>query len=120
MSPLNTVFAILALVFLLCTKPFEARRILDEEEGQQDWVMKKENLLFQSLQRAPVPPSRANPPTNIPGPRSIASTISQKGFAGHAMPPPLPSPCSSSSVPTTGGSIWGSHDSSLMKPTKNH
>ena len=78
----SIVLVLFAFALLLSTKPHEASRILHEEE---EW-MKKENLLLQSLQQGQVRPSRPNPPSYIPASRSKASTISQKGFAGHAMP----------------------------------
>ncbi|KAF7154421.1 hypothetical protein RHSIM_Rhsim01G0267700 [Rhododendron simsii] len=53
-------------------KPHEAARVLREE-----------NLRLQSL-RSDVPPSKANGGTYTPR----TSTLGQKGFAGHAMPPP--------------------------------
>ncbi|GMP99534.1 hypothetical protein CsSME_00046969 [Camellia sinensis var. sinensis] len=78
--PLNIVLlAILALVFLLSMiKPHEASRVLNEKE---------ENLLLPSL-RVPIPPWGPNPPTYIPTPSIKASTINQKSFASHVMPPP--------------------------------
>ncbi|KAL7198641.1 hypothetical protein ACSBR2_021026 [Camellia fascicularis] len=80
MRPLNIVLlAIPALVFLLSRiKPHEASRVLNKKE---------ENLLLPSL-RVPVPPWGPNPPTYIPTPSIKASTINQKSFAGHVMPPP--------------------------------
>ncbi|KAL7172549.1 hypothetical protein ACSBR2_032106 [Camellia fascicularis] len=81
MRPPNIVLAILALVFLLNIKLHEACRVLDKE-----W-MKNENLLLLSLARGSVPPSRPDGGTHIP-----ASTINEKGFASHAMPPPLVDP----------------------------
>ncbi|KAL7198646.1 hypothetical protein ACSBR2_021031 [Camellia fascicularis] len=79
MRPLNIVFlAILALVFLLnMIKPHEASRVLNEKE---------ENLLLPSL-RVPVPPWGPNPPTYIPTPSIKTSTINQKSFSGHVIPP---------------------------------
>ncbi|KAF5936695.1 hypothetical protein HYC85_024201 [Camellia sinensis] len=49
--------------------------------------MKNENLLLQSL-RGPVSPLEPNLGTYIPTSNSKVNTISQKGFAGHAIPPP--------------------------------
>ena len=90
MRSLSIVVVFFALALLLSTKPSEASRILHEEK--EEW-MKKENLLFQSLQKGPIPPSGPNPPTHIPSRSNKVSTISQKGFAGHAMPQlPLPLP----------------------------
>ena len=77
------VLVFFAFALLLSTKPHEANRIL--REGKEEW-MKQENLLLQSLQQGPVPPSSSNPPSFIPASSNTASTISQKGFAGHAMP----------------------------------
>ncbi|GFZ13561.1 hypothetical protein Acr_23g0019460 [Actinidia rufa] len=85
MRSLSIVVVFFALALLLSTKPSEASRILHEEK--KEW-MKKENLLFQSLQKGPVPPTGRNPPTYIPSRSNRASTISQKGFAVHAMPLP--------------------------------
>ncbi|KAL7198657.1 hypothetical protein ACSBR2_021041 [Camellia fascicularis] len=89
MRPLSIVLVILAVLALLSSfKPHEASKVLHEEEKM--W-MKKENLHLQSLPKVPVCPPRRNPPI-IPGPPcSIKpSTISQKGYASHAMPPPPP------------------------------
>ncbi|KAL7198631.1 hypothetical protein ACSBR2_021016 [Camellia fascicularis] len=47
--------------------------------------MKNENHLLQSL-RGPVPPLGPNPGTYIPMSNGKVNTISQKGFAGHAIP----------------------------------
>ncbi|GFY98857.1 hypothetical protein Acr_13g0002580 [Actinidia rufa] len=90
MRPLSLVVVFFALALLLSTKPHEASRIL--REGKEEW-MKQENLLLQSLEQGPVPPLGPNPPTHIPPIQIPASsnkvnTISQKGFAGHAMPLP--------------------------------
>lgn len=78
MKPINKALAILALLFLLSMfKPHEAARVLSEE-----------NLSLQSL-RGDVPPSKPDGGTYTPR----TSTLGQKGFAGHAMPPPpLPLP----------------------------
>ncbi|KAL7198627.1 hypothetical protein ACSBR2_021012 [Camellia fascicularis] len=89
MRPLSIVLVILAVLALLSSiKPHEAR-VLHEEEKM--W-MKKENLHLQSLPKRPVRPPGTNPPI-IPGhppSRTKASTISQRGYASHAMPPPPP------------------------------
>ena len=83
MTRLSIVLVFFAFALLLSTKPHEASRILHEVE--EEW-MKKENILLQSLHQGPVRPSKPNPPSYIPASRSKASTISQKGFAGHAIP----------------------------------
>ncbi|KAL7226478.1 hypothetical protein ACSBR1_021558 [Camellia fascicularis] len=49
--------------------------------------MKEENLLLPSL-RVLFPSWGPNPPIYIPTPSIKASTINQKSFAGHVMPPP--------------------------------
>ncbi|KAL7198651.1 hypothetical protein ACSBR2_021036 [Camellia fascicularis] len=89
MRPLSIVLVILAVLALLSSiKPHEASRVLHEEKM---W-MKKENLHLQSLRTGPVSPPGKNPPI-IPGPppsSTKASTISQRGYASHAMPPPPP------------------------------
>ena len=85
MRPLSLVVVFFALALLLSTKPHEASRIL--REGKEEW-MKQKKLLLQSLQQGPVTPTRPNPPTHIPASSNKVNTISQKGFAGHAMPPP--------------------------------
>ena len=77
------VLVFFAFVFLLSTKPHETSRIL--RKGKEEW-MKQENLLLQSLQHGPVPPSSSDPPSFIPASSNKASTISQKGFASHVMP----------------------------------
>ncbi|KAI7994970.1 hypothetical protein LOK49_LG11G00172 [Camellia lanceoleosa] len=53
----------------------------------EKWI-KKENNLLRSMKRSPVPSKGPYPPTYIPPPNIKASTISQKNFVGHAMPPP--------------------------------
>ncbi|KAL7198619.1 hypothetical protein ACSBR2_021004 [Camellia fascicularis] len=90
MRPLSIVLVILAVLALLSSiKPHEASRVLHEEEKM--W-MEKENLHLQSLPKGTVSPPGTNPPI-IPGhppSRTKASTISQRGYASHAMPPPPP------------------------------
>ncbi|KAL7198648.1 hypothetical protein ACSBR2_021033 [Camellia fascicularis] len=91
MRPLSIVLVILAVLALLSSiKPHEASRVLHEEEKM--W-MKKENLHLQSLPKGgPVCPPASNP-TNLPKPPPCSikpNTISQKGYASHAMPPPPP------------------------------
>ncbi|KAF5930490.1 hypothetical protein HYC85_031363 [Camellia sinensis] len=81
MRPQNIVFAILALVFLLSIKPLEASRVLYKER------IKTENLLLQSLNHSPTPPSRPSGGSHIPASSTTINTISEKGFAGHTMPP---------------------------------
>ncbi|THG14926.1 hypothetical protein TEA_015390 [Camellia sinensis var. sinensis] len=49
--------------------------------------MKNKNLLLQSL-KGPDPPLGPNLDTYIPTSNSKVNTISQKGFASHAIPPP--------------------------------
>ncbi|CAL5427473.1 unnamed protein product [Camellia sinensis] len=80
MRPQNIVLAILALVFLLSIKPLEASRVLYEER------MKTENLLLQSLDHSPTPPSAPGGGSHIPASSTTFNTISEKGFAGHTMP----------------------------------
>ncbi|KAL7198652.1 hypothetical protein ACSBR2_021037 [Camellia fascicularis] len=90
MRPLSIVLVILAVLALLSSiKPHEASRVLHEEEKM--W-RKKENLHLQSLPKGGPGCPPASNPTIIPGPPcSIKpSTISQKGYASHAMPPPPP------------------------------
>ncbi|KAI7990594.1 hypothetical protein LOK49_LG12G01430 [Camellia lanceoleosa] len=92
MRPLSIVLVILAVLALLSSiKPHEASRVLHEEEKM--W-MKKENLHLQSLPKGPVCPPPEPDHKDLPGPPcSIKpSTISQKGYASHAMPPPPPPP----------------------------
>ncbi|KAL7198622.1 hypothetical protein ACSBR2_021014 [Camellia fascicularis] len=93
MRPLSIILVILAvLALLLSIKPHEANRVLHEEEKVST---NKENRQLQSLP----PHKNFNPPgrnpSQIPGPppplSNKASTISQKGYAGHVMPhPPHP------------------------------
>ena len=87
MRSLSIVLVFLALALLLSPKPHKASRILCE--GKEEW-MKKKILLFQSLQRAPVPASGPNPSTHIPADGNKANTINQKSFTGHAMPSVVP------------------------------
>ncbi|GMP99546.1 hypothetical protein CsSME_00046980 [Camellia sinensis var. sinensis] len=65
-------------------KTFVGHAMPPPEEEEQ---MKNKNLLLQSL-RGPVPPLGPNPGTYIPTSNSKINTISQKSFAGHAIPPP--------------------------------
>ncbi|KAI7990114.1 hypothetical protein LOK49_LG12G01440 [Camellia lanceoleosa] len=53
----------------------------------EDWI-KNENNFLRSMKRSPVPSTGSNPPTYIPTPSIKASTINQKNFAGHVLPPP--------------------------------
>ncbi|KAI7982748.1 hypothetical protein LOK49_LG15G00607 [Camellia lanceoleosa] len=80
MTPQNIVFAILALVFLLSIKPLEASRALYKER------IKIKNLLLQSLNHFPTPPSRPSGGSHIPASSTTINTINEKGFAGHTMP----------------------------------
>ena len=57
----NVLTVLLIVTILFASPQVGATRPL---EGEQ-WL-KKESLLLQSLQRAPVPPSGPNPCTNIP------------------------------------------------------
>ncbi|KAI7982746.1 hypothetical protein LOK49_LG15G00609 [Camellia lanceoleosa] len=86
MRPQNIVLAILALVFLLSIKPLEASRVLYKER------MKTENLLLQSLDHSPTPPSAPDDHSHIPASSTTINTISEKGFAGHTMPSPPVNP----------------------------
>ncbi|THG08040.1 hypothetical protein TEA_011874 [Camellia sinensis var. sinensis] len=65
-------------------KTFVGHAMPPPEEEER---MKNKNLLLQSL-RGPVPPLGPNPGTYIPTSNSKINTISQKSFAGHAIPPP--------------------------------
>ena len=58
----NVLTVLLIVTILFASPQVGATRPL---EGEQ-WL-KKERLLLQSLQRAPVPPSGPSPCTNIPG-----------------------------------------------------
>ena len=94
MSPLNVFLAIMALVFILGTNPYEASRVPYGEEEEK--FMKNENRLLQSLQKAIVPPG-PNGGTTVPRPpptptTTTTTTINERSFAGHAMPPPHANP----------------------------
>lgn len=86
------ILAIMALVFLLSIKPYEATRILDEEE--QQWMKSGQNLLLPSLQwgRRSVEPPSPNGCTWIPGSggKPCTASISQRNFALIASHPPPP------------------------------
>ncbi|KAI3449740.1 hypothetical protein Pfo_006405, partial [Paulownia fortunei] len=87
----KVILAIVALVFLLSIKPFEATRILDEEEEQ--WMKRGQNLLLPSLQRGrPVGPPSPNGCTWIPGSggKPCTASISERNFAVIASHPPPP------------------------------
>ncbi|GMP90720.1 hypothetical protein CsSME_00041710 [Camellia sinensis var. sinensis] len=86
MRPQNIVLAILALVFLLSIKPLEASRVLYKER------MKTKNLLLQSLDHSLTPPSAPSGGTHSAASNTTINTISEKGFAGHTMPPPPVNP----------------------------
>lgn len=83
MSP-KMILVITTLVFLLTIKPYEATRILDEEEEQ--WMMNKEgqSLLLPSLQRGrPSGPPSPNGCTWVPGGggKPCTTSINERNFA---------------------------------------
>ncbi|KAG8389238.1 hypothetical protein BUALT_Bualt02G0208100 [Buddleja alternifolia] len=84
-----TLAIIIALVFLLSTKSYEATRILDEDE--QQWMKKDQKLLLQSFQRgSPTGPPSPNGCTWVPGSGGppCKASISEQNFAVIASPPP--------------------------------
>ena len=85
MRVLSFVLAIIAMVFLLSIKPYEACRMLDGEE--KEWF-KNKKMVFQSLQSQPGP----DPCTYIPTPSGPSCKIKQKNFARHITSPPPPPP----------------------------
>jgi hypothetical protein len=80
MRHLNLLLAVTAVVFLMNMHTEEGFRVMEEEGTNKD-------LLVESLQKGPVPPSAPSGCTYIPG-RGGAPCTSQRGFAGHAMAPP--------------------------------
>ncbi|KAG8389240.1 hypothetical protein BUALT_Bualt02G0208300 [Buddleja alternifolia] len=81
---------IIALVFLLNIKQYEATRVLDEDKEQ--WLKKDQNLLLQSFQRGrPTGTPSPNGCTWVPGSSGppCKASISERNFAGIAPPPPL-------------------------------
>ncbi|XAR58618.1 hypothetical protein NMG60_11014090 [Bertholletia excelsa] len=84
MRSLNSVLATLVLViFLLSIERNQASRLL--RGGEEEGWMKKQSLLLLSSERGPGQPSG---PNGGYIPASSTSTIGQRGFAGHATPPP--------------------------------
>ncbi|CAA0823233.1 Unknown protein [Striga hermonthica] len=81
------LFAVAAIIIILCSKNYEAARLLGEENEQ--WMRRSESkLLLSSLQRRPVRPPAPNGCTWVPGRGGLpcASTIGNRNFAG--VPPP--------------------------------
>ncbi|KAL2535751.1 Uncharacterized protein Fot_17142 [Forsythia ovata] len=87
----NLLLAIIAIIFLLNIKPYEAARILDKEE--QQW-MKMGHLVLPSFQRRLVGPPSPNSCSWVGGSggRPCRSSVSEKNFAGRIMAAPLPPP----------------------------
>lgn len=83
MRPLSILVTIMALVFLLSIKPYQACRVLEgEKEG---WMNKKANniLLLPNLQAGAVrPPGNGCTGTPGQGGNPCRKTIEEKGFAG--------------------------------------
>ncbi|KAE8710577.1 Phosphoribosylaminoimidazole carboxylase atpase-subunit isoform 1 [Hibiscus syriacus] len=83
-----------AIVLLLSFQHVLATRPLDEEDDVPSF---DKNLIVQSLQRGPVPPSAGNPCTNIPGRSRGRCTLTEMNTVGgdgvaayHAAPPAFP------------------------------
>ncbi|KAE8728496.1 Phosphoribosylaminoimidazole carboxylase atpase-subunit isoform 1 [Hibiscus syriacus] len=83
-----------AIVLLLSFQHVLATRPLDEEDDVHSF---NENLIVQSLQRGPVPPSTGNPCTNIPGRSRGRCTLTEMNTIGdggvaayHAAQPVFP------------------------------
>ncbi|WCJ21668.1 hypothetical protein M5689_003803 [Euphorbia peplus] len=80
------VLAMVVLLFAVIIKPNEGTRILNHHHGhhqQQEDIIKRE-VVLQSLQKGPVPPSAANSCTHLPGRGGVPCT-SQRGFAGRGL-----------------------------------
>ncbi|KAH6766763.1 hypothetical protein C2S52_017746 [Perilla frutescens var. hirtella] len=81
--------AINALVFMLMVQPFEASRILEEEEEQ--WMKRGQDLLLPSFQRGrPTGPPSPSGCTYTPGGggKPCTASISNQNFAGISHPSP--------------------------------
>ncbi|KAK8545462.1 hypothetical protein V6N13_066744 [Hibiscus sabdariffa] len=89
-----TVTFISAIVLLLSFQHVLATRPLVEEDEVVPSF--NQNLIVQSLQRGPVPPSAGNPCTNIPGRSRGRCTLTEMNTvddgvnANHAAPPAFP------------------------------
>ncbi|GFP96812.1 hypothetical protein PHJA_001825300 [Phtheirospermum japonicum] len=82
MSSKVVILAILALTFL-SIKPYEAARILDDEDKEQWMIKRPQNLLLPLLQRGrEVGPPSPSGCTWIPGSdgKPCTATISQRNF----------------------------------------
>ncbi|KAK8674461.1 hypothetical protein V6N13_112752 [Hibiscus sabdariffa] len=84
MSNLGHFLVTATLIFLVCTPPYEASaRVVKEGYGH--------DLVLQSLQKGPIPPSQPNGCTGISG-TAGPPCIGGQAFAGHVMAPPPPRP----------------------------
>ncbi|CAA3014459.1 Hypothetical predicted protein [Olea europaea subsp. europaea] len=82
---------LLAIIFVLNIKSYEAARILEKEEEQ--WI-KMGHLVLPSLQTRTVRPPSPNGCTWVGGSggRPCRSSVSEKNFVGHIMATPPPPP----------------------------
>lgn len=71
------------LILVLSLENIRAARTLEGEE----WLQKKNVLIFQSLQRGPVKGSQKNPCSTVPGRSRGRCTLAEIHVAGHAPPP---------------------------------
>ncbi|KAL7084272.1 hypothetical protein ACP275_14G214600 [Erythranthe tilingii] len=87
----KVILSITTLVLLLSVKSYEATRLLDEE-AEQLWMTRSQNILLPSLQRGrAVRPPSPNGCTWVPGSggRPCTATITGRNFAGrHTITPP--------------------------------
>ena len=77
MGLFNLVFAMAVLLLLLHVRPYTASRILYEQEAE---------ILMESLQRGPVPPSGPSGCTYIPGNGGPNCPVQEMHFAGGGHP----------------------------------
>lgn len=99
--PNKAILVTILLVAFLTIKPYEATRVLNEEEEQ--WLGRGQYLLQQLLQHRSVAPPGPNPCSWVPskGKRRCTTSIGQRNFAGRATayPPPPPPPAASDAYP---------------------
>ncbi|KAH6797919.1 hypothetical protein C2S52_022473 [Perilla frutescens var. hirtella] len=96
----KAILVTIMLAVFLTIKPYEATRVLDEEEKQ--WLKRGQDLLLPSLQWRPVrPPSPSSCSwVGTPGGAPCTASIGQRNFAGRAVAsPPPPPPLASDAYP---------------------
>ncbi|PIA45272.1 hypothetical protein AQUCO_01700661v1 [Aquilegia coerulea] len=81
------VYVTIIMFMLISSKQLEAMRPLEGDE----WLLKKDDLVIQSLQRGPVAPSGRSPCTYIGGSNTGRCPLNGRKTAGHvvAQAPPV-------------------------------